>query len=141
MFGLIAHALIFNEAGELLTIKRSMIKRGKVNYQAGKWDIPGGTVNPKELPQDAAVREVREETALIVMNLRIVHECSKFDSEKNKVFTTLIYACDLEGTSKIVLDPQEHTDYRWVSPREVLNHKAEYVDYMEELINCLEERS
>ena len=38
----------------------------------GKWVLPGGAVDPRETPADAAVREVWEETGLVVKPTRLV---------------------------------------------------------------------
>lgn len=38
----------------------------------GFWDIPGGFLRPEELPQEGALREVREETGLAVDDLRFL---------------------------------------------------------------------
>lgn len=66
MNGLIAHSLIFNEKGKFLIIKRSLIKRGKPNYQVEKWGIPGGTVEPGELPRDAVLeRQKRKPDSIL----------------------------------------------------------------------------
>lgn len=115
MNGLIAHALIYNEKGEFLIIKRSLIKRGKPNYNAGLWDIPGGTVEERELPKKAAIREAKEEVALDIFIGKILYEMSEYDVEKDKVFTTLIYEGGLANNSQIILDPEEHSDYRWIT--------------------------
>ena len=48
-------------AGELLLVRRSMAP------ERGKWAIPGGFLDHGEDPQAAALREVREETALDVV--------------------------------------------------------------------------
>ena len=33
---------------------------------SGKWEFPGGKIEPGELPEEAAVREVREETSKVI---------------------------------------------------------------------------
>lgn len=47
---------------------------------------------------------------------QIIHEDSNVD--KDKIFTRLVYRGQLLENSEdlvITLDPQEHTDYRWVT--------------------------
>ena len=66
MSNLIAHALIKNSMDELLILKRTLTEQGKENYEGGKWDIPGGTVEKLEFPSSTAVRGTKEETNLDV---------------------------------------------------------------------------
>jgi ADP-ribose pyrophosphatase YjhB (NUDIX family) len=52
-----AGALV-SRAGKLLLVRRAQ------EPWKGAWDVPGGFCGPREHPREAAVREVREETAL-----------------------------------------------------------------------------
>jgi 8-oxo-dGTP pyrophosphatase MutT (NUDIX family) len=40
--------------------------------ETGLWELPGGAVDPDELPSDAAVRECWEETGLLVQTTRLI---------------------------------------------------------------------
>lgn len=107
---LIAHVLLKID-DKYLYIKRSKIKRGKENFLADFWDIPGGTVEPGETPKQAAIREAYEETGLKVHIEKIIHEDSNYDSGNETVFTRLVYEGSIEGEKEITLDPEEHTDF------------------------------
>ncbi len=48
-----------------------LIQRGKPPRQ-GEWSIPGGRQEPGETVREAAIREVQEETALVVGDLRLI---------------------------------------------------------------------
>lgn len=139
MHNLIAHALVKNSKDEILIIRRTMIKRGKENFEGGKWDIPGGTVEELEFPSVAAEREVKEEVNLDVTVERIVFEKSNIDTKKNKIFTTLIYSCRTVNNSETIeLDLEEHDDYKWVTKEDILEMKDdELVSYMRELIQMI----
>jgi 8-oxo-dGTP pyrophosphatase MutT (NUDIX family) len=50
-------ALVFDHDGRVLMVRPS---------QRDVWVAPGGAIDPDEAPQDALVREVREETGLVV---------------------------------------------------------------------------
>jgi 8-oxo-dGTP pyrophosphatase MutT (NUDIX family) len=58
-----ASAVVFNRRDEVLLQQRS---------DGGQWGLPGGTVEIGERVQEAVVREVREETGLVVRPLRLV---------------------------------------------------------------------
>ncbi len=51
-------AVVMNDAGEVLLVKR------KVEPKIGHWCLPGGFVELHEDPEDAALRELKEETGL-----------------------------------------------------------------------------
>ncbi|OUM56361.1 hypothetical protein PIROE2DRAFT_19056 [Piromyces sp. E2] len=138
MHNLIAHALIQNNRGEILIVRRTQIKRGKKNYEGGRWDIPGGTVEKMELPSEAAVRETKEEVGLNVKVSSILYEKSNRDMEKQAVFTTLIYKCNIIDEFNIQLDLEEHDTYQWINPEKILSMDDHLlVSYMKELMNYL----
>ena len=114
---LIAHTLIEKD-GKYLLIKRSKIKRGLPNVYPCYWDIPGGSVEESELPREAALREAMEEVNQKIRIDKIIHEDSQFDSSKNAVFTRLVYGARTIEQRDIILDPEEHTDFVWISSLE-----------------------
>lgn len=111
---LIAHTLI-EKGGKYLLIKRSKIKRGLPNVYPSYWDIPGGSVEENELPREAALREAIEEVNQKLRINKIIHEDSQFDASKDTVFTRLVYAGEILEERDFILDPEEHTDFKWIS--------------------------
>ncbi|MFS9226594.1 NUDIX hydrolase [Streptococcus gordonii] len=114
---LIAHSLIEKD-GKYLLIKRSKIKRGLPNVYPSYWDIPGGSVEENELPREAALREAMEEVNQNLRIDKIIHEDSQFDASKGTVFTRLVCAGRILEERDIILDPEEHTDFVWISSLE-----------------------
>ena len=85
--------VIQNEKGELLVIFEK-----KWNC----WVFPGGKIEPGETPEEAAKREVFEETNLIIEDLEIVAEKEFFSDELQKNKTGyLIKANKYSGEIKI----------------------------------------
>ena len=68
----------------------------------------------EELPKAAVVRECLEEVGLD-QNDDIIHEDSNLDN--GIVYTRLVYDAHLPKNKEIIvtLNPEEHTDYRWIS--------------------------
>ena len=111
---LIAHTLIEKDRKYLL-IKRSKIKRSLPNVYPSYWDIPGGSVEENELPREAALREAMEEVNQKLQIDMIIHEDSQFDASKDTVFTRLVYAGRITEQRDIILDPEEHSDFVWIT--------------------------
>ena len=60
----LAFALILDRAGEVLLVRH--------NYEGRFYALPGGAVERGELPQEAAVREIREELGVDACILRLL---------------------------------------------------------------------
>ncbi|MGT2846425.1 NUDIX hydrolase [Streptococcus massiliensis] len=126
---LIAHALI-KQADNYLLIKRSLVKRGELNAYPEYWDIPGGTALLNESPRQTAIRETLEEVGQKIYVSDILHEDSNLDGDT--LYTRLVYRGHIERTRSIVLDPEEHTEFRWIC--DLSDMKGEkIVPYLEEL--------
>lgn len=126
---LIVHGVLQIE-DRVLLIQRSKIKRGKQNVYPLYWDVPGGSVEEGELPTEALIREFWEEVQLHVAVKDIIHEDSNFDHAKNIVFTRLVYNCHLLNQNdelKVVLDPEEHFEFRWIKNMEELIAAKEHI--------------
>ncbi len=128
---LIAHTLIKID-GKYLVIKRTRIKRGKLNTYPEYWDIPGGMVEDGELPKDAAIRETKEEVNLDIKIGNILHEDSNLD--KGNVYTRLVYEGILQSDKNdIILQKDEHDEYKLINNLSELNGE-EVVDYLYNII-------
>ena len=125
---LIVHALI-EISDKYLVTKRSSLENVYPNY----YDIPGGLVNFGELPQEALIREVKEETNLDVIPISVIYEFSNYDNEKDMIFTTLVYKVKLlSDINDIRLDKNEHIEYKLINNLNDINDK--YVPFLDKLI-------
>ena len=108
---IIVHAIIKYKNKYLVT-KRSKNENVYKEY----WDIPGGLANQGETPREALIREVKEEVNLKIKPVKIIHEDSNLDKEKNMIFIRLVYLTNVEdGFNNIKLDSSEHTEYKLIT--------------------------
>ncbi len=126
--GLIVHTVIENEEGLILILQRSKTNDVLPEY----WDIPGGTLEDGEDPEQGAVRETKEETGLSITDPRLFFQWSNVDTGKNKQFITLVFRAKVNSV-KVVLNPEEHDAHAWIKPQEISQYKV--VEY---LPTCLE---
>ena len=107
---IIVHGLIKVDE-KYLIIKRSVNETSYPEF----WDIPGGLAELKELPQEALNREIKEEIGLNALPIKIIHEDSNLDENKDMIFIRLVYLCNLEDDIKnIKLDIDEHSEYKLI---------------------------
>lgn len=110
-----------------------LIKDGKVvvtKYNegqptAGYYDIPGGMIEDGETPEQAAIREMKEETGIIVKNLK--HRGKFVADNSNKIFDLeVLIAEDFEG------EPQnfEENTSEWIKIEELLKKEKIFSNIM-----------
>jgi len=109
-FYLAVSALIRDGVGRVLLLKRAV--DDPIN--PGKWDLPGGALDPGETFDRALRREAREETGMLV-TLRHVAGAGELDLPTKRI-AYLVMACDADRT-EVSLSP-EHEAYAWVEPGE-----------------------
>src|SRR5690554_4709302 len=91
--------------GKLLLIQRATDDDG-----ANKWGVPGGHVDAGESHEDAAVRELQEETGLVVDKVVLAGTYSN-DDVMIEYYTSYI---ESDTEPQLVLDTAEHQSYKWV---------------------------
>jgi 8-oxo-dGTP diphosphatase len=63
-----------------------LMVRKAYGEEKGKWEIPGGYVNHTERLDEAAIREVREETSIEAEVVDIIGVRSRYDEQGGSVF-------------------------------------------------------
>jgi mutator protein MutT len=94
-----ACCLILSDNGMVLAVSR--------RDDPTAFGMPGGKVDPGETPEQAAARELQEETGLVATNLNKVFVRKEADG-----YTTHTFACEVEGQ----FDTTESGVVRWVTP-------------------------
>ena len=105
-------AALIRDGGRFLICRRPPQKsRGLL------WEFAGGKVEAGETPQEALVRECREELGIALrvedMFMDVVHEYPDLT-----IHLTLWNASIREGTPALL----EHTELRWILPEEIGNY-------------------
>ena len=120
---------LINEFNEVL-----LSKRQKNKHLEGYWEFPGGKIEKNEAPEQALVREIKEE-----LNIDINNKCiaplsfSEFDYKEFQLLL-LLYVCRRwEG------DPMsmENNELKWVKPNMLRKYKMPPAD--DSLIYCVQD--
>jgi 8-oxo-dGTP diphosphatase len=110
----IASAIIENEKGEVL-----LLKRGETKTFQGYWQLPEGKIEQNEKPQDALERELKEElSAKVDTSLLEKVSQSTFEARGNKYLAfRVIFKVKLKD-NRITLG-SEHSDFQWIEKNKI----------------------
>jgi len=97
---------VHNNDGEILLLRRS----SNDDVEPLKWSLPGGKVDKGENIREAAIRELFEETGIVVVVAMYVTSVKNDDDSISSYFSV-----HLDKNSNVVLS-EEHEDYKWVNP-------------------------
>lgn len=107
-----AGGCIFNDKGEVLLQRRG---------DFGKWGFPGGAVELGETPEQAAIREVKEETGLDVEINRLLGVYTDCDMEypngDKAQSICIVYEFRVTG-GELLCDEKETLELQWFSLKE-----------------------
>lgn len=136
-----AGVVIYNDKKEALVLK--------ANYKS-YWSFPGGWIEDNQTPIQAAVRELSEETGILIIPQRlkflyIINRVSNIMQSYQFIFE---YSGMIDDFTSIKLQPEEIDDYKFVSREEVLINlnnyggavqiwaKGENIVYFEQTVEC-----
>lgn len=104
----VAAAVVIDEGRVLLT------RRREGRHLAGLWELPGGKLEEGESPEEAVVRECREECGIEVRVIDILEVTYHRYPEKEVLL--LFYRCALVRGE---VEHLEVADHAWVLPSEL----------------------
>jgi 8-oxo-dGTP diphosphatase len=111
-----AGALVTHD-GRLLLVRRAH------QPWRGSWDVPGGFCGPREHPAEAAAREVREETGLVVRVGDVlgmwIDTYAPDGPGADKVTLNIYFHATPDRASEAVRDPYEVAEIAWFAPDEL----------------------
>ena len=87
----------------------------------GKWEFPGGKIEPGESGEEAIVREIKEELKSDIEVEQFFYEIN--DRHEDRVFNVKFYICRLVKGDLVLT---EHLNSKWVEPKDIVD-----ADFME----------
>src|SRR3989344_1769995 len=108
----------------------------------GYWNFPKGKIESEEKSWQAAVREIREETGLMLKDLRFkknfrTYERFVFRRQKEKVFKIVIFYL-AEGKKSEIRLSKEHDGFGWFTYKEAIKILGRYRDSQRVLTQAYE---
>jgi 8-oxo-dGTP diphosphatase len=104
-----AASIIVNKQGKFLVIRRE-----PNDTSGGHWETPKGGVDPGEIPEQAVVRETKEEVGLDIQVIKLAKKISFYHPFKKRDVEFLIYFCKMTDPMQSVKLSHEHDAFKWV---------------------------
>ncbi|RCI12492.1 hypothetical protein L249_0418 [Ophiocordyceps polyrhachis-furcata BCC 54312] len=115
--GLATSTFVFNPSGRLLVLQRA-----SDDSSPNLWEAPGGAVDEGDATVlEAAARELREESGLVVSRFRRCFPGVDVfpNRDRSRFFARLAFLVDVESCLVVRLDAREHQAFAWASEEDV----------------------
>lgn len=99
-----------------------LIKRGGHPYR-GQWALPGGFVHPKENVDDAAIRELKEETNLDCRYMEQLYTWGEVDRDPRTRVISVSYLALIDSSQVIIQAGDDAAEAKWFSVKETVYKK------------------
>lgn len=107
LFSVAVTAVIVRD-GHVLLLKRSP----EQEHAPGLWDPCSGRIEHDETPEQAVVREAREETGLTVTPLRVIDTFHFLHGAQKQQSIGITFLCRANDANVVI--SAEHSEARWV---------------------------
>ena len=95
-----------------------LLKRADDQQYPGLWQMVTGKIEGEEKAYQTALREIKEETGLLPVQLWVAPKINSFYEPKDEYICMLpVFAARVEGKTNVILS-EEHTEYKWVGKDE-----------------------
>jgi len=108
----VVRLIITNNEGKVL-----FLRRAQTAYGDGGWCLPGGKIDYGETVEQAAIKELREETALEARDPRFLFYQDSLPPEPASMHCINFYF-ECEALGKLEMNP-ESSDWAWTGPDEL----------------------
>jgi 8-oxo-dGTP diphosphatase len=116
-------ALVRNEVGEILLAKRD---EPELSHAHNRWEFIGGGINFGELPEDAIIREAKEEAGVDIKVIRLLPKILthvwELDGGDRHQIIMIPYECEIIGG---VLSPNKREqigELKFIHPKDLDNY-------------------
>ena len=102
--------------------KKVLILKESTKYQdganAGKFDVPGGRVNPGQRFDESLKREIKKETGLEITIVKpfFVNEWRPVVKNEQWQIVGIYFECSTDS-NKVKLS-EDHDEYQWINPQD-----------------------
>ncbi|MFZ6036191.1 MAG: nucleotide triphosphate diphosphatase NUDT15 [Patescibacteria group bacterium] len=106
--------IIVNAEGNILVGKR-------IGSHAPYYSIPGGHLDMGETFEQAAIREVREETGMDISQPRVIAITNNLETyrESGLHYISVVLQAGSHRGEPVIREPEKCSEWRWVDPRQL----------------------